>query len=219
MTNRTKAPATPRKRVDWEAVERDYRIGQLTLREMGDKHEVNHSAIARKAQRDGWVRDMSRAVREATRAALIQETAREEVTKLVTDKVNTGQRLLTDSVLMAAEAGTAVVLSHRKDARKARGIAAELMDELQEARMLARERELLAQILAGSGATPTDEAEARKVVHKALALSGRVRTLKDLAETLSKLQTMERQSFNLDEAPPEDGFEALLSRVLAHPQA
>lgn len=54
---------------------------------------------------------------------------------------------------------------------------------------------------------------------KALALSGRVRTLKDLAETLVKLQAIERQAFNLDDAPPEDGYEAMRARVLGDQQA
>lgn len=41
---------------DWCAVERDYRTGSLSLREMSLKHGCSHSAIANRAGRNGWTR-------------------------------------------------------------------------------------------------------------------------------------------------------------------
>ena len=45
-----------RKQVDWESVERDYSAGLLSLREIGDKHNVAHQVIARKAKKEEWAR-------------------------------------------------------------------------------------------------------------------------------------------------------------------
>ena len=42
--------------IDWLAVERDYRAGLLSLRELGQKHGCSHSTIANFASRHGWTR-------------------------------------------------------------------------------------------------------------------------------------------------------------------
>ena len=42
--------------IDWQAIERDYRAGQLSLRDMAGKHGCSHSAIANHADRHGWTR-------------------------------------------------------------------------------------------------------------------------------------------------------------------
>ena len=43
--------------IDWLAVERDYLAGQLSLREIGEKHGCAHSTIANYAGRHGWIRN------------------------------------------------------------------------------------------------------------------------------------------------------------------
>jgi hypothetical protein len=43
--------------IDWSAVERDYREGRLSLRQLGLKHRCSHSTIANFAGRHGWMRD------------------------------------------------------------------------------------------------------------------------------------------------------------------
>ena len=37
--------------VDWEAVERDFRAGIMSLRQMAEQHGVNHVAITRLARK------------------------------------------------------------------------------------------------------------------------------------------------------------------------
>ena len=76
MAHRKRAPAPEpgapaRVRPDWQAVERDYRTGKFTLRELEHKHGAANSTIARRAAREGWSQDLSAAVRQATNAKLI----------------------------------------------------------------------------------------------------------------------------------------------------
>jgi hypothetical protein len=53
-----------RPRIDWLAVELDYRTGVMSLREMADKHGCSHSTIANFAGRQGWSRpQLTHAVR------------------------------------------------------------------------------------------------------------------------------------------------------------
>lgn len=39
---------------DWEAIERDYRSGQFTDRELGEKYGITHAAVQKWAKREGW---------------------------------------------------------------------------------------------------------------------------------------------------------------------
>lgn len=65
--------ATP----DWEAIESAYRAGSLSVRAIGEKHGVNHATILKRANKEGWQRDLTEKVRAATKA---------KVTKSVTSR-------------------------------------------------------------------------------------------------------------------------------------
>lgn len=102
----SKSPAAPKKpRIDWDAVERDYRASSLTLRELAAKHGCGHSAIANRVTRNGWTRDLSGAVRSATSAMLIETAVSGGVTKAVQD--------VTNAVLVTASINTRIIQSHR----------------------------------------------------------------------------------------------------------
>lgn len=97
--------ATPRKRADWEAVERDYRTGKNTLRELGTKHGCSHQAISDKADALGWTKDLAVAIKQATNAKLVAELVDNEVAK-------TGQQVA-NVVLAAAELNKQIIMGHR----------------------------------------------------------------------------------------------------------
>jgi hypothetical protein len=61
---------TERKSVDWEAIEREYRAGQLTVVEIGRQHGLSHTAINKRAKRDGWTRNLADRVRKKVSARL-----------------------------------------------------------------------------------------------------------------------------------------------------
>ena len=52
-TKSSGTPAPGRRRLDWEAIERDYRTGKFTLRELEAKHGANNATIARRAAMAG----------------------------------------------------------------------------------------------------------------------------------------------------------------------
>lgn len=111
------------------------------------------------------------------------------------------QQGATTAVLAAAEVNARVILGHRKDAAATRDVAAALLEELAAQAMLTEHQELLADILAGSGAEPKDEAQARMVVKRALDVGARIAGVKTLAEAFTKVQAMERVAFKLDSEP------------------
>lgn len=45
--------------VDWELIEKEYRVGSKTIRQIAKDHCVSHTAVQKRASRGGWVREES----------------------------------------------------------------------------------------------------------------------------------------------------------------
>lgn len=65
-----------RKTYDWEAIEREFRAGVLSIRELGRKHGCSDTAIRKRAKKEGWERDLSAKVREKVRTKLVRSKVR-----------------------------------------------------------------------------------------------------------------------------------------------
>lgn len=93
--------------IDWEAIERDYRVGSLSVREIARRYEVEPSTITRRAKKEDWARDYSEEVRQRTRAGLIelaQQTAQHDATE--------SNKVLRDGIEVAVETNLAVIRAH-----------------------------------------------------------------------------------------------------------
>lgn len=77
----------------------------MTLRELGDKHGCDHAAVARKAKKQEWQRDLTEAVRAATNARVIES--------VVNSAVTNSQQTVNSAISVAAEVNTQVILKHR----------------------------------------------------------------------------------------------------------
>jgi hypothetical protein len=68
-----------RKDLDWDAIERDYRIGIKTLREIASSFGITHGAITRRAKKYEWSRDLSARIEfkreELVSKALVSKSA------------------------------------------------------------------------------------------------------------------------------------------------
>src|SRR5690606_34030312 len=93
------------KQPDWEAIERAYRAGSLSVRAIGDSQGVNHATILKRAKKEGWSRDFTDQVRTATK---------QKVSKAVTIDGNHAP-LVTDAEIIeeASDQAAAIVLAHR----------------------------------------------------------------------------------------------------------
>lgn len=103
--------STKKRRVDWDAVERDYRTGKFTDGELSTKYGVTREAIVRRRKKDQaddstrWAQDLEPQVRAATNALLIQEH--------ITSQITEGHSKVTGVILAAAELNKSVILRHR----------------------------------------------------------------------------------------------------------
>jgi len=111
--------------VDWEAVEREYRIGIRSLRDIGGEFGVTEAAIRKRAKRDEWERDLSAKV-SAKADALVRK---QEVRKLVrAECAITERELINTSAQMLADTS----INQREDVRQLRDTIRALQNELDE---------------------------------------------------------------------------------------
>ncbi|WP_374288881.1 hypothetical protein [Pseudomonas fluvialis] len=190
---------------DWEAIERDYRAGLLSVREIAGRHGCTHTAIGKRAKAEGWGRDLKAKIR-AKADALV---SRREVSRVSTvSPVETEQQIIEAN----AEVIVNVRMAHRSDIRRSRGLANKLLDELEH---LTDNRELFEQ-LGELMRKPDDFGNDRlnDLYHKIIALPNRSKIMRELADTLKVLIALERQAYNLDEQQHEEPYEDRLRRVL-----
>ena len=191
-------PKQEKKSTDWERIEADYRAGLLSVREIAAAQGVSHVAIAKRAKRDGWVRDLGAKIKAKAEALVTSRTVTSEVT---------AERAVTDRAIIEANAEVIanVRLAHRKDIGRARSLAMNLLAELEAQTgnldLLGELGELLGGDEDGNGISDKMLA----LYHAVTSLPGRTKTMKDLGDTLHKLISLEREAYDI--APPKQELE------------
>jgi hypothetical protein len=116
MTTDATPPGVSRGTHDWEAVERAYRAGILSIREVAKQHGLTEGAVRKRAKQKGWARDLSSRVREKVRTDLVR----------IDDSVRETVRTEEAAVDEAASQVVAMVREHRRDIRQLRSLAEKL---------------------------------------------------------------------------------------------
>lgn len=182
-----------RRNIDWDAVARDYRLGQFTLREMAEKHGCSHQAIAKRAKEHGWTQDLGEQIKQATNAKL--------VANLVNQQVASGGQAVANVVLAAAEINTNVILGHRKGLNEITQVRNMLLAQVgQAAANLPDLAEVIEMVR-----NPDDNGmdRANDALRKALGRSALIDDLKKLAEVDEKVRKGEREAFNISSEADE----------------
>lgn len=176
--------------IDWEAIERDYRLGLLSDRELGTKHKVDHATISRRAKKLGWTKDKTAEIQAGVRAALATQR----------DGGNTtpGEPTRRD-IALAIATGYDVVLEHRTIIGRLRTAASKLL--------------VMTEKAIGSLETedaPTTMSERMRLLAQCNAA---VTSVVNLAGVVNRTVPLERQAFSLDELKSGDGQEDWVDRV------
>lgn len=190
--------ADKRKKIDWEAVEREYRAGQLSIREIARQHDVSDGAIRKRAKNKGWSQDLSEKVREKVRTDLVRTEVR---TPNASDK---------EVIEAAAARGVEVVREHRRDINSGRNLVNLLMGQLEEA---ATSRDEIEDAIIDE-TSEDGNGKRRAQMLRAVSLPGHAGTLRDLSTAMKNLIALERQAFNMDEKQgPVSDLESVLNEV------
>jgi hypothetical protein len=184
---------------DWEAIERDYRAGLLSAREIGAAHGVSHTAVNKRAKKHAWVKDLT---------AKIQAKADELVSRQQVSKSVSKVELATERQIIEANAQRIAQVrgEHRSDISRCRTLVLALLQEL--------EGECAEPALLGDLGDMMREPDKRgtdklnDLYMKIIAHPTRVDSMKKLAETLRILVGLEREAYGLvsaalPPAPPE----------------
>lgn len=195
--------------IDWELIEKEFRLGQSTLRQLASAHKVQASAISRKAKKENWVQDKRASVKALSDAQLLLSNTHKATEKATPTAVD---------IEVAATVRTNIVLAHRGDAQRARALTMKLLGELEcqtdNQDLFNQLGELMLDPGDGSDSAAS-EARHRKrqeAFDKAMSLTGRTGTMKALAESLAKVVAIEREAFGMaDDAPPNKEVAASIS--------
>lgn len=185
---------------DWEAIESAYRAGLLSIREIASQHGITHGAINKRAKRDGWERDLKAKIK-AKADALV---SKREVSSQVSTETATNERILIEA---NAEVIATVRMEHRGDIRRARNIANSLFDELEAECADVAALQQLGDLMF----EPDDKGydKLNEIYHKVISMPGRVKSMKDLSDTLKTLIGLERQAYDIDGPAGDDASKKL----------
>lgn len=173
---------------DWESIEKDYRAGVLAVREIAKRYSIAESSIRHRAKLHAWERDLSQLVQERVRAQLVRTTEGSEA----------------EIVANAADEVVKVVKLHRRDIASGRGIVEMLFGQLSEAAQ--KRREIEEEIVEDTKDEKTSERRSRML--RAVSLPAHAVTMRDLAQALRHVVTLERQAYSLDDRPAEEPEQA-----------
>lgn len=93
-----------RKSVDWEVVEREFRAGQLSIREIARQHGATDTAIRKRAKAKGWARDLAERVAAKVRSDLVRGEVCTPEERELSDR---------EAIDVAAARGVELVRQHR----------------------------------------------------------------------------------------------------------
>lgn len=200
-----------KKSIDWELIEREYRAGIKTLRQMAEEHGVSHVTIAQRAKRYSWERDLQEKIQQAAK----NKTTRAEATK------RTNKELKTDAQVVEAYAD--VVAHVDQIQREDVGLAVtNTRNQLQELVLLGdpefKERLVwLGELMYDpqfdkNGNEKPDKAN--ELYNYIISLAGRVKMAKEIAATHGVYIPLQRKIFGLDqEKQTTTDVDLLLKRI------
>lgn len=196
------ATTPPEKRpIDWEAIERDYRAGLMTLRQIADEHGVTHGAINKRAKRDLWERDLAAKVQARADALVSKQLVSKEVSKtaLVTERqvIESNAQVIADTIL-----------NQRSDVQAGMRIVASLMSELTAicGPEKSQELEKLGELMRSENDNGVDKLN--DLYRLVISLPERSKTAKTLTEALRNLIELQRKILKLDEDPAKMAAQA-----------
>lgn len=180
--------------IDWEAVEREYRAGLRSLKDIGAEFGVSDAGIIKRAKRDGWVRDRSKKIM-AKAEALVSE--KEVSTKVSAQTKITERQIVETNALMIAEK----VISQREDVKRARSIVQKLFAEVEAECDHKEDFANIGELLADPDANGRDRLN--DAYRAAISLPERIKSAKALADALKVLIELERKVLRISDAPEQ----------------
>ena len=193
-------------KANWEAIELAYRANVKTVAQIAEDFNVKDSTLRSRAKRNGWSRDLGKRIRLEADNIVNANAVKREVGRL--------ESMDNATVEENAKLTASIRISHREDIGKARALSMMLLEDLK-AQIGTDNRKRLGDLfIAALKANAIDES-ALEAYERVTSVSNHVRTLKDLADIMTKFVALERQAYGLDDADssPIDALTSLLHSI------
>lgn len=192
--------------VDWEEIERLYRADLRTNAQLAAQFGVHASTIRRRAEKGQWKRDLKSRIKERANA-IVQERA---VKSLASDQVARDDMTIEENAQITAN----VRLSHRQDIGTARQLSMSLLDDLK-AQIGTENRARLEDLFIAALKADAIDESALEAYERVTSVSSHIKSMKEWSETMTKLITLERQAYGLDDvdSSPVDALTTLLHSI------
>lgn len=180
----------PKKAIDWDAIQREYRKGLYSNCELGRVFGVAHSTISRRADKYEWTKDFKDEIRHLTDAELIAHEKNTTPTH--------------EDLKETARVNAEVIREHRGDIRRYRGLVSLLAIQLEEAAL--NRAEIVAEVekdteSVGAEGQPKVDGNRRARMMRAVSLPGHAGVMRDLSTALKNLIPLERQALGIEDDP------------------
>lgn len=193
-------------KANWEAIELAYRANVKTVAQIAEDFNVKDSTLRSRAKRNGWSRDLGKRIRLEADNIVNANAVKREVGRL--------ESMDNATVEENAKLTASIRISHREDIGKARALSMMLLEDLKAQIGTDNRKRLEDLFIAALKANAIDES-ALEAYERVTSVSNHVRTLKDLADIMTKFVALERQAYGLDDADssPIDALTSLLHSI------
>jgi hypothetical protein len=198
--------------INWPAVQADYALGALPVRQIARLHGIAESNLRVKAEREQWTRGTGEAVREATREAL--KTASDQRARKIGEEIGAEQaRRFEEHLYDAAMPASVVQLQHQLAARRGMDVAMRLLQELETATKL---RDV---IEAEVAACREDDQARAALIDRLLGLRALIESMDKWASACSKITNLEREAHGMNSEERRSDVDDLLLKIAAEREA
>ena len=195
-----------RLKVNWERVELAYRANVKTVAQIAKEFGLKDSTLRSRAKRNGWSRDLGKRIRLEADNIVNANAVKREVGRL--------ESMDNATVEENAKLTASIRISHREDIGKARALSMMLLDDLK-AQVGTENRKRLEDLFIAALKAEVIDASALEAYERVTSISNHMRTLKDLADIMTKFVALERQAYGLDDTEnlPVDALTSLLHSI------
>lgn len=206
--------------VDWEAVERHYRAGVLSVNQIAKNYSVSRPAIEKRAATGGWTRNLSEKIAQTAESKVVAKVAAKEVAKSVARGCSPATELTERQTVEAySDVIARVEVAQRDDLEAAVSVTRAQLQELadlSDPEFRAR-LEWLGRVMDESGPTESGgwkNDKANELYRHIISLAGRVKMAKEIAGAYGVYVPIQRKVLGLDgERKNSTEYEDLLRRI------
>jgi hypothetical protein len=194
----------PKKPVDWESIEKDWRAGIKTKLQISQEYGISRAAMDKRFKKLGVDRDLTEKIQQRAQALVTQQM----VTQTVTAGTNVTTPRESEIIEVNAQVQANAIFSHRKDINRYRNLITKLLNEIEvetdNPEPFAELAEVIIWKSADGDVVQTKEEINRmnrmqQLFDRVMSNPARVDSMKKLSDTLKTLIGLERQALGLKE--------------------